>query len=374
MGFNYRRFIDLLLFPLYDLRSRVIIYFRNQRVKASFRREPSTKHIILISSVIAVFVLFFLLFWVLIKSIPSTGKTENILTQPPAENQQKIPEQDSTTTAAIETDKEVPETIEPFPVAKDENEEETEKDEIEVKNGWEVKEEKKEGEDTVVAGDVVDVADPVVTTSHYMKVLANNVNIRTKPSLESDIIARLGQGFIVKKLDSLGDWVLANAGVGFKGWIYYDLVEDTTADEHESWKNNPNRSAVIGMIRKDLDDPDNLEMEKKKIEELLYAWKAAWEKKDIEKYMSFYSKAFTKATFNWESYKKYKKNIFIRPGKISVEIEIIKISWDNFFMVASFIQKYQSGPINSTTKKMLHFQQEKDGWEIIKEILIKRNA
>lgn len=371
MGFNYRRFIDLLLLPLYDLRLKVTIYFRNQRVKASFRREPSTKHIILISSVIAGFAISFLLLWVLIKSIPSTEKTE-ILTQPPAENQQETSKQGSTTTAAIETDKEVPKIIELFPVAKDENEEEG-KDEIELENEEDAMEGKKEDEDTVVAADVVAAA-AVVTTSHYMKVLANNVNIRTEPSIESDIIARLGQGFIVKKLDSHEDWVLANAGGGFKGWIYYDLVEDTTADEHESWKNNPNRSAVVGMIRRDLDDSGNLEMEKKKIAELLYAWKAAWEEKDIGKYMSFYSKAFTKATFNWESYKKYKKNIFIRPGKISVEIEIIKISWDNFFMIASFTQKYQSGSINSSTEKMLHFQQEEDGWKIVKEILIKRNA
>ena len=431
MGYNYQRFIDLLLFPLYDLRSKVTIFFRNQQIKTGFKRDPSTKNIILISFVLSGLVLSFLLFWILIRSTPSEEKTENILSRLPAENKQEIIKQGSITTTRRETDKEIPKIIDPFPIIKNENvsknEEvevkteaeineggkkdntventitppptenqqevpeqdfraptaiETDKkslnktellqivkkedvEEIEVKIEEEVREEKKDDEVS---------SDSVVATSHYIKIVANNVNIRTKPSPEADIIARLGQGFIVKKLDNQGDWVLTDTGVGLKGWIYYDLLEDTTADEYESWKNNPNRSAVIGIIRKDLDDLDNLEKEKKKIEELLYAWKAAWEEKDIEKYLSFYSKAFTKASFNRESYKEYKKNIFDKPGIISIEITNVSINWDNFFMIASFIQKYQSGPINSTTKKMLYFQQEIDGWKIVKEILINRNA
>ena len=429
MGYNYQRFIDLLLFPLYDLRSKATIFFRNQQVKTGFKRDPSTKDVILISVVLAGFVLSFLLFWILIRSTPSEEKTENILSRLPVENKQKIIKQGPITTTGRETDKEIPKTIDPFPIIKNENPSKNEdvevkteaeinegekkdntventitppptenqqevleqdfraptametdkkslnktellqalkEEEIEVKIEEEVREERKEDKVAVVA-------DAIVTTSHYIKIVANNVNIRTKPSPEAEIIARLGQGFIVKKLDNQGDWVLTDTGVGLKGWIYYDLLEDTTADEHESWKNNPNRSAVIGIIRKDLDNPDNLETEKKKIEELLFAWKAAWEKKDIEKYVSFYSKAFTKASFNRESYKEYKKNIFDKPGIISIEIINVSINWDNFLMIASFIQKYQSGPINSTTMKMLHFQQETDGWKIVKEILIKRN-
>tara|TARA_B100000315_G_scaffold28113_1_gene23923 strand:- start:11752 stop:12852 length:1101 start_codon:yes stop_codon:yes gene_type:complete len=366
MGFNYRRFIDLLFYPLYDLRSKVTIYIRNREVKTGFRRDPSTKHFILISVVLSGVALSFLLFWILIRSIPSAEKTENTLTKLPAENQQELPKQDITVATAIETDKEIPKIINPFPVVKNENQDVEVNEKAEAKTDAEIKEEKKEDEVAVVAA--------AAKTSHYMKIVANNVNIRTKPSLESDIIARLGQGFIVKKLDSQGDWVLADAGGDLKGWIYHELTEDTTADAHESWKKNANRSAVIGITREDLDDPNNLETEKKKIEELLDAWKTAWEEKDIDKYMSFYSKAFTKATYNWESYKEYKKTIFIRPGKISVEIKILKISWGNFFMIASFVQKYESAPINSTTLKMLHFQQEIDGWKIVKESLINQNT
>tara|TARA_B100000959_G_C14974941_1_gene621194 strand:- start:1144 stop:2385 length:1242 start_codon:yes stop_codon:yes gene_type:complete len=413
---------------MYDFRSKITIFFRNRQVKTGFKRDPSTKNIILISVVLSGFALSFLLLWILIRSTPSNEKTENILSRLPVENKQAIIKQGSITTTGTQTDKEIPKTIDPFPIIKNENvskneevevkteaevndggkkdntventiappptenqQEVPEQDfraptaietdkkslnktellqivkekEIEVKIEEEVREEKKDDEVS---------SDAAVATSHYIKIVANNVNIRTKPSPEADIIARLGHGFIVKKLDNQGDWVLTDTGVGFKGWIYYDLLEDTTADEYESWKNNPNRSAVIGIIRKDLDDPDNLEREKKKIEELLSAWKAAWEEKDIEKYLSFYSKAFTKASFNRESYKEYKKNIFDKPGIISLEIINVSIKWDNFFMIASFIQKYQSGPINSTTKKMLYFQQEIDGWKIVKEILIKRNT
>ena len=144
MSFNYRRFIDLLFFSLYDLRSKVTIYFRNQQVKTGFRRDPSTKHILLISAVLSGFALSFLLFWVLISSIPSPEKTENILTKLPAENQQEIMKQRSTTTTAIETDKEIPEIIDPFPVIKNENEDVAENEESEIKTEAGVKEEKKE--------------------------------------------------------------------------------------------------------------------------------------------------------------------------------------------------------------------------------------
>ena len=242
------------------------------------------------------------------------------------------------------------------------------KEGIEMKDEEEVKEENKEDEGNV------NITNAVVTTPHYMRVIANNVNIRDKSSRESDIIARLGQGYMVKKMDKKGDWIFADSGEGFKGWIYYDLLEDTTEDEYKSWKNNPNISSVIGLIRKDLDDAGNLQTEKIKIEQLLRSWKTAWEEKDIDKYMAFYSKAFTKSTFNWEGYKEYKKNIFNRPGTISIEIKNIKITWDSFFIVASFNQKYQSDTVNSSTQKIIHFQQEKEGWKIVKEILINQDS
>lgn len=54
---------------------------------------------------------------------------------------------------------------------------------------------------------------------------------------------------------------------------------------------------------------------------------------------------------------------FNKPDALSVELENIKITWNNYFMIAFFTQKYHSGSINTTTTKMIHFQMGKRGLE-----------
>lgn len=361
MGFNIRRFVDLLLLPLYGYYLKLAIYLKNQQVKAGFGGEPSVKPVMLTAGLIVVVLSFLLLFWILINNIPSPEKTENIIIPPSLKNKQEMSKQSLTTTKTIETNRELSEEIEPLPFVK-KDEEKVEKDEIEVSDEIEARDEKEEDESI-----------GAVIAEIYMRVLADNVNIRMKPSLESGIIARLEEGYVIRKLGSQGDWIFADPGGNFKGWVYYDLLGNATVDEYESWGNNPNQPALMELAKNDLDNPDNLEKEKKKIEKFLHLWKTAWEEKDVEKYMSFYSKSFTKSDYNWEGYKKYKKNIFHRSGTISIEIKNIKISWDTFVMSVSFIQKYQSGTINSTTGKLLHFHQENESWKIVRESLVNRN-
>lgn len=321
----------------YRLYLEIITYFKNRRVQASFSSKTSTQPIttklIFLGAITGLFLLILLL-WILIKSTPPSIKIESTTTLPLTENRQDIPNQGLTATATIRPDKGVLKNMESLPF---------------------VEKEKKDNE----------------ITTNYMRTNGNLINVRIKPFLESDIIARLGEGYIVKKLNQEGDWIYADPGKGFKGWIYYDLLKDATAEDHQSWENNQNSSAVIGLIRRDLKDPKSLETEKEKIKKLLRSWKTAWERKNIDRYMSLYSKAFTKPAFNWESYRKYKNLIFNKPDTISVEIENIKIKWGNYFMIAAFAQKYRSGSINTTTTKMIHFQQEEDGWKIVKEIVIK---
>ena len=204
----------------------------------------------------------------------------------------------------------------------------------------------------------------------YKMVVVNLANIREKPDKNSDIVARIGKGYMFKKLEEVGDWISAELGEDLRGWIRYDLLEDATIEGYQSWKNNPNKASTLVLIQRSLEDQQKIESAKKKIKKIIHEWKLAWEKKDLAKYMSFYSKAFTKSKYNWDSYKEYKKNVFNAAGRISVEINNEKIEWNNYFLIASFNQEYSSRSMHSNRIKNLHFQLEKEGWKIAKEYVV----
>lgn len=60
---------------------------------------------------------------------------------------------------------------------------------------------------------------------------------------------------------------------------------------------------------------------------LIYLWKDAWKKSDIDSYLSFYSKDFKKSNGgNFESFKKYKTRIFSKKEDKSIKFSNINIS------------------------------------------------
>lgn len=216
----------------------------------------------------------------------------------------------------------------------------------------------------------VDVSDRVKEEYRYMQTRADLVNIRADSFLESEIIARLDAGYSVKVLKIKNDWVYADTGDGHVGWIYMDLLKDSTREDFESWSKNPERVLAKHFFRRDLKDPEILKKEKEKIRSYVYSWKEAWVKKDIEKYIGFYSKAFTTSKHDWESFKAYKAYLFKKADFISVDISGLNVQWENYQMVASFIQKYQSNTVNSTRRKIIYFHPERGDWKIMQEAII----
>jgi len=209
-------------------------------------------------------------------------------------------------------------------------------------------------------------------TPLYKMVTVDFANIRENPDINSDIVARLGKGYMLKKSDKVGDWINTELGGDLRGWIRYDLLEDVTIEDYESWENNSKKASKLVLIKKRLEDQKKIETAKKNIKNLIHAWELAWEAKDLDKYMSFYSKAFKKSKYNWESYKEYKKNVFNAAGTISVEIKNVKIEWNNYFLIASFDQEYLAHSIYSSRLKILHFQLENGGWKIAKEFVVNK--
>lgn len=364
----------------------LIIYITNIRVKVCFSSKSSTKPFIILYG-IGGFSFFLLFFWIFFHILPTS---KNIIKNNPVlsaiEENQEASYQDFTLNKKPKLNTNILENIKPGPTTNEEGATSSpfsppeDLSEIPSPKSPKIKE-NKQGNNLLKNVKSASIAKEKVipipkgkneSIPHYVKVIASRTNVRSKPVLESDILARLERGYILERLRRKGDWIYIDPNVGFKGWIFHNLLEDTTINEYKLWKNSPNTTSIISLIKKSLEKKEREETENKKIKKLLHLWKLAWETKNLDNYISFYSKAFTKGKHNWESYKKYKNNVFNQPDKISIDIKNIKFQWNNYTVMASFNQTYNSKTIHSTIEKMVYFQLEKDGWKIAKELVIRK--
>jgi uncharacterized protein YgiM (DUF1202 family) len=51
-----------------------------------------------------------------------------------------------------------------------------------------------------------------------------SVNMRSKPSVNSDIVATVDRGVVLEKIGIQGDWIQVRHSSGVSGWIYGKLV------------------------------------------------------------------------------------------------------------------------------------------------------
>jgi len=103
--------------------------------------------------------------------------------------------------------------------------------------------------------------------------------------------------------------------------------------------------------------------------EFLKKWKTAWESKDIEKYISFYSKSFysTAKKMNrarWKSYKNYLNSVY---SYINVGLGNINIYNFNSYAAIIFQQTYASPGLSDTGKKLIYLEEEDGKYKIVSE-------
>jgi adhesin transport system outer membrane protein len=97
-------------------------------------------------------------------------------------------------------------------------------------------------------------------------------------------------------------------------------------------------------------------------------WAAAWEAKDVSRYMSFYAPSFTSARGNTAAWKANRRELVGKKGNIGVKLEDIQtktLSADR--VETSFRQTYRSANFNDQTTKTLTWQQIDGQWFIVKE-------
>jgi murein L,D-transpeptidase YafK len=109
---------------------------------------------------------------------------------------------------------------------------------------------------------------------------------------------------------------------------------------------------------------------KKNIEEALNSWIDAWKKKDIEVYLSHYSKTDfkDKTHFNYARYAAYKKSVFSNPGTPKINATDFSILMNDQYVTVVFKQDYQSATINDIGMKTLYLKKDDYyKWKIVSE-------
>lgn len=103
------------------------------------------------------------------------------------------------------------------------------------------------------------------------------------------------------------------------------------------------------------------------VQTLIYAWRDAWQDKDINRYISFYSPVYQTKSLNYIGLMKKKAQLFQRPGAIAVELSDFDIRIDHQRAVSRFIQRYQDSTISDVGEKTLILIKSNLTWKIISE-------
>jgi murein L,D-transpeptidase YafK/Tfp pilus assembly protein PilF len=104
-----------------------------------------------------------------------------------------------------------------------------------------------------------------------------------------------------------------------------------------------------------------------KILSFLEAWKKSWEAKDLNRFMNFYSPSFTNGDRDYAAWKNYKKSVFSRARKISLDLTPSSILRHEDYFVVTFKQMYRAGRYSDNGIKRLFLIHENNRWYIVGE-------
>lgn len=105
---------------------------------------------------------------------------------------------------------------------------------------------------------------------------------------------------------------------------------------------------------------------------ILEKWRISWGKKDINKYMSFYSENFTSEGKNRIEWKEYRSELAKKDEIIDFEINNLSLFRHGGVIVASFDQKHKFNSSENYNRKRLYLTKESNQWKISGEISIEQ--
>ncbi|TDP87984.1 adhesin transport system outer membrane protein [Aquabacterium commune] len=96
-------------------------------------------------------------------------------------------------------------------------------------------------------------------------------------------------------------------------------------------------------------------------------WAASWRAKDVERYLSFYSKAFAPARSTHAKWAQERRRLVGKEGAIDLKLDGVKASPQGDAVQTAFTQIYTSANFKDQTAKLLTWRQEAKQWVIVKE-------
>ncbi|RZL10899.1 MAG: hypothetical protein EOP40_04705 [Rubrivivax sp.] len=103
------------------------------------------------------------------------------------------------------------------------------------------------------------------------------------------------------------------------------------------------------------------------VEQRLRDWVATWMAKDVNKYMTFYSKDFAPARMSSARWITERRRLVGKPGPIEIRVEDVKAYSQGDYVVTSFKQVYNSNDFKDSSLKTLTWRQINGEWIIFKE-------
>lgn len=124
---------------------------------------------------------------------------------------------------------------------------------------------------------------------------------------------------------------------------------------------------IVIAAKAEMVEPTRLQKEREDLERVIESWRKAWESKQVEKYMSYYSPQFSDGKKDWKAYKEYKARLARQYKDIQVKLDNIALYKNDGLAMATFHQKYSTAAFNSQGQKRLYLMQNSNQWKILGE-------
>jgi len=135
------------------------------------------------------------------------------------------------------------------------------------------------------------------------------------------------------------------------------------------------RSVQIGLtpviIADEIDwtDAQDLEADRKSLADTFEAWRAAWEKRDTERYLGHYAERFHSEDQGLAEWSEHKRKVNASKSWIKVAVSKVAMLQDprEKFVVVSFDQDYRSSNLSNAMMKRQYWIRENNKWRIVFE-------
>ena len=116
-------------------------------------------------------------------------------------------------------------------------------------------------------------------------------------------------------------------------------------------------------------DTSALEADRKSLADTFEAWRAAWEKRDTERYLSHYAARFNSGDQNLAAWSAHKRKVNGAKSWIKVATSKVAMLQDprEKFVVVSFEQDYRSSNLSNVMRKRQYWVKNDGRWRILYE-------